>query len=193
MKIIVYKSGSVPQPIFETASLLLWDAFEERRQAGLDFKCGTFSSQDVENQLVGGGHILVAYDENERAVGTICLLEHRKGWYRYASSPNLAVLSECKRRGVARNLFSEVLKVAREEGYDFITSCTATTADSSVALHLKMGFVIYQKSFAQKPGAYDSYSFVYPLRKLRFVRLWLPRKVIYILMTSIRRIKQLFR
>jgi GNAT superfamily N-acetyltransferase len=158
---------------------------------GWIFVVGPFLLKMLRINLLGG-RILIAYDDNERAVGTICLLEHRKGRYRYDSSANLAVLSKCKRRGVGQNLFSEVLKVAREEGYDFITSCTATTADSSVALHLKMGFVIYQKSFATKPGAYDSYCFIYPLRKFRFMRLWLPRKMIYVLMTSIRRTKQLF-
>lgn len=148
MKVIAYKSDSVPQSIFNTASFLLHDAFEERRKEGLDFRCGNFSPQDVENQLArGGGRILIAYDDNEVAIGMVCLLEHRKHRYRYASHDNLAVLNKYKRRGVASRLFMEALKVAREEGYDFITSFTATTAATSVAYHQKSGFVIYQKSF----------------------------------------------
>ena len=55
MRIEVYRSGLIPQHVFETVSELLQDAFAERREQGINFKCGLFSVQDVENEFVNGG------------------------------------------------------------------------------------------------------------------------------------------
>lgn len=55
MRIEVYRSGLIPQHVFETVSELLQDAFAERREQGINFKCGLFSAQDVENEFVNGG------------------------------------------------------------------------------------------------------------------------------------------
>lgn len=57
MRIEVYRSGLIPQHVFETVSQLLQDAFAERREQGINFKCGLFSAQDVENVFVNGGGI----------------------------------------------------------------------------------------------------------------------------------------
>ena len=57
MRIQVYRSGLIPQHIFETVSELLQDAFAERREQGINFKCGLFSAQDVKNEFVNGGGI----------------------------------------------------------------------------------------------------------------------------------------
>ena len=58
MKIKVYRSDLIPQYVFETVSELLQDAFAERREQGINFKCGMFSAQDVENEFVGGVYCL---------------------------------------------------------------------------------------------------------------------------------------
>ena len=55
MKIETYKHGSIPEQVFVSVSELLHDAFEERRQQGLNFKCGLFSPEDVKAYLNGGG------------------------------------------------------------------------------------------------------------------------------------------
>lgn len=186
MRIEVYRSDLIPQRIYETVAELLHDAFAERREQGINFKCGLFSAQDVENEFVnGGGYLLLAINENEQIVGTVSLIERNKGGFRYVSHDNLAVSSLCKGKGVASNLFLEVLNVTRREGYDFITSFTATTAESSVRYHLKNGFVIYEKT----PGkGYDSYSFIYPLKRFGFMRIKPLNKIIYIILPYIRRI-----
>ena len=57
MKIKVYRSDLIPQYAFETVSELLQDAFAETREQGINFKCGLFSAQDVENEFVNGGGI----------------------------------------------------------------------------------------------------------------------------------------
>ena len=118
------------------------------------------------------------------------LIERNKGGFRYVSHDNLAVSSLCKGKGVALNLFIEVLNVARREDYDFIASFTTTTADSSVRYHLKNGFVIYEKSLGK---GYDSYSFIYPLKRFGFMRIKPLSKMIYIILPYIRRIKKILR
>ena len=42
MRIEVYRSDLIPQRIFETVAELLQDAFAERREQGINFKCGMF-------------------------------------------------------------------------------------------------------------------------------------------------------
>lgn len=191
MKIDVYRSGLIPQHVFETVSKLLHNAFAERREQGINFKCGLFSAQDVENEFINrGGYLLLAINENEQIVGTVSLIERNKGGFRYVSHDNLAVSSLSKGKGVASSLFQEVLNVARREGYDFITSFTATTADSSVRYHLKNGFVIYEMTSGK---GYDSYSFIYPLRRFGFMRIKPLSKMIYVMLTFKRRIKNLLR
>ena len=191
MRIEVYRSDLIPQRIYETVAELLQDAFAERREQGINFKCGIFSAQDVENEFVNwGGYLLLAINENEEIVGTVSLIERNKGGFRYVSHDNLAVSSLCKGKGVASNLFREVINVTKREGYDFITSFTATTADSSVRYHLKNGFVIYERT----PGkGYDSYSFIYPLKRFGFMRIKPLSKMIYVMLTFKRRIKNLLR
>ena len=191
MRIEVYRSDLIPQRIYETVAELLQDAFAERREQGINFKCGIFSAQDVENEFVNwGGYLLLAINENEQIVGTVSLIERHKGGFRYVSHDNLTVSSLCKGKGVASNLFREVINVTKREGYDFITSFTATTAESSVRYHLKNGFVIYEKT----PGkGYDSYSFIYPLKRLGFMRIKPLNKMIYIILPYIRRIIKILR
>ena len=47
MRIEVYRSDLIPQHVFEPVSELLQDAFAERREQGINFKCGIFSAQVV--------------------------------------------------------------------------------------------------------------------------------------------------
>lgn len=60
MKIDVYRSGLIPQHVFETVSKLLHNAFAERREQGINFKCGLFSAQDVENEFINRGGVFIA-------------------------------------------------------------------------------------------------------------------------------------
>ena len=55
MRIEVYRSDLIPQHVFEPVSELLQDAFAERREPGINFKCGLSSTQDVENEFVNRG------------------------------------------------------------------------------------------------------------------------------------------
>ena len=191
MNVRVIKACNLSDAVSESVSHLLHDAFEERRKQGINFKCGTFSPQDVKNEFANkGGFLLLALDEFENIVGTVSLIERAKGKYKYVSHDNLAVLSAYKGKGVASSLFKEVLSIVDVGGYDFITSFTATTANSSVLFHKKMGFVIYEKSYG---SSYDSYSFIYPLKKMRFMRFIVFNKIIYVILTLRNKIKTIFK
>lgn len=61
MRIEVYRSDLIPQRIFETVAELLQDAIAERREPGINFKCGLSSAQGVENEFVNwGGGVFIA-------------------------------------------------------------------------------------------------------------------------------------
>ncbi len=183
----IYKSGDIAPEIFETVSQLLHESFEERRNQGISFKCGSFSALDVEHEFAGmGGYLLVAEEEGI-IVGTVSLINRRKGKFTYASHDNLAVHSSCKGKGVASALFTEVLRLAQEYNLDFITSYTATNAVSSVLYHKKMGFLVIGKSFGK---GYNSYSFIYPLNCFKLLRNKPIRAVVYWVKTSIGYIKK---
>ena len=187
MIIKVYRNQTIPQEVYESVSLLLHDSFEERRCQGINFKCGTFSAADVEHEFAGkGGYLLVAEEEGS-FVGTVSLINRGKGKYKYASHDNLAVLSLCKGKGVASALFAEVLKIAKKDKLDFITSYTATNAVSSVLFHKKMGFLIWGKNYGNE---YNSYSFIYPLNSFKLLRNKPIRIAIYWVKTSIGYIKK---
>lgn len=188
IRIEVYRSGAIPPHIYITVSALLHDAFAERREQGINFQCGTFSSKDVENEFSEkGGFLLLAINDKGTAVGTVSLIEHHKGKLIYISHDNLAVSSNCKGNGIASKLFKEALNIAGYQEYDFITSFTATIAESSLAYHEKMGFIIYEKSFGKD---YNSYSFIYPLRKFKFMRLKPFSMLVYSLLTLFNKLKK---
>lgn len=191
MKIKVIKAEDISERDYMFVSQLLYDAFEERREQGINFKCGTFSPQDVKNEFANkSGYLFLALDESNKIVGTVSLIERFKGSFKYASHDNLAISSVNKGKGIASRLFREVLLVANLARYDFLTSFTATTADSSVLFHKKNGFVIYEKSYG---SSYDSYSFIYPLKKMRFMRFIVFNKIIYVILTLRNKIKTIFK
>ena len=66
--------------------------------------------------------------------------------------------------------------------YDFIASVTNPKATSSVKYHLKRGFRIFCKNFN---GNLNEYSFIYPIKKLRFLNIFIFQKIIYATATGI--------
>lgn len=124
--------------------------------------------------------MLVAKDGNA-IIGTLMLTFREKGFSSYASTDNVAVINSYKGKGIAGLLFQEALKISKENNLDFINSFTATEAGSSIRYHLKMGFVIYEKSFGK---IRNSYSFIYPICKYSFLKCAPIRKMVYILNTT---------
>lgn len=181
MKTIVYKSGEIPSHVYRDVSSLLQDSFAERRSQGINFKCGTFSPQDVETEFNTGGYLICVYNDDNELVATVSLLNRFKRNKKYAAHDNLAVASSCKGQGLASVVFKEVMVLAKELNLDFLSSSTATTATSSVAYHKKKGFVIYQKSYGR---GYNSYNYILPLRSMQYLKCNLIRIPLYLLLTA---------
>lgn len=55
MEVIVYKSGTVPSDVYDAVADILHDAFQERTEQGIVFNCGSYSAQDIENELLANG------------------------------------------------------------------------------------------------------------------------------------------
>jgi len=124
--------------------------------------------------------VLLIAKDSSIIIGTLMINFRKKGFLHYASHNNLAVASCYKGKGIASLLFQEALRIAKENNLDFINSFTATAAESSNRYHLKMGFVIYGKSFGK---IRNSYSFIYPLRTYNFLRCLPVCKMVYIAYT----------
>lgn len=187
MKIETYKSGSIPEHVFESVSELLHDAFEERRQQGLNFQCGLFSPEDVKAYLNERGILLVCYDDYNIPVGTLTLIPRVKGEMSYLSHDNLAISNDCKGQGIATKLFYKMMEIAKDMDVDFISSTTATTARSSVIYHQKRGFKIRQKSFGH---SYNAYNFILPIKRFNWLKVEPLRLCIYAIFTLKNMIKK---
>ncbi len=186
MRTIIYRGADTSDFICESISLLLKESFEERRLQGINFGCGSYNAQDVKKCLRRGGVIICIYD-NENLIGTCTLIERAKGCFRYVGHENLAIANSYKGKGIASQIFNEVLNLAKDNHWDFISSCTATAAISSIKYHLKVGFVVTGKSYGKD---YDSYSFIYPLKKLRFLRIRFFSRCVYYISTVLRYIRK---
>lgn len=188
MQIKAYRSETVTRELALQISSLLQESFEERRSQGIDFKCGHFSAEDVLSVLKTGcgGWQLVAF-EDDTIVGTLSLIERKKGMFLYASHDNLAISNNMKGKGVASKIFEEALRISKENNYDFLVSFTATNAISSVKYHKRVGFIIYAKNYGLN---YDSYSFLYPLRRLKIMRLPIVNRFVYAIVTFVGYIKK---
>lgn len=184
--VVSYKNTNIPADVYVTVTNILHDAFEERLQQGLDFKCGRFTPEDLKSDLSGQSYLFIAMDENDCPVGTVSLKIRCKMGFVYGGYENLAVISDYKGKSVAAVLTDELIRKSKELNLMFITSSTACNAHSSVRFHQKKGFRIYMRSFGKK---YNSYNFILPLKKLKLLKIELLRKVIYVIMTSIAYLK----
>lgn len=188
MLIKAYRSETITTELASHVSSLLHESFEERRSQGIDFKCGHFSADDVINEFRDrGGYLLIA-SEDDIIVGTLSLIERKKGRFIYASHDNLAVSSSMKGKGVARRLFDEALRISKDKNYDFLVSFTAVNAISSVKYHRRVGFIIYSKNFGVN---YDSYSFIYPIKRFKELRSPIINRPIYALATCVGYLKNI--
>lgn len=188
MKIVKYKSSQIPENVYSIVSNLLYDAFEERRLQNINFRCGVFTPVDVKKDLVGENYLLLVYNDDGVPMGTASLKIRQKFFCNYGTFENLGVASSFKRKGVGSILAKERIKIAKELNLDFLTSCTATNAESSVHYHLKMGFVIFGKNYGK---GYNSYSFIYPIKKFKLLRIAPFRWMIFTVKTGLGIVKKI--
>ena len=120
--VVSYKNTNIPADVYVTVTNILHDAFEERLQQGLDFKCGRFTPEDLKSDLSGQSYLFIAMDENDCPVGTVSLKIRRKMGFVYGGYENLAVISDYKGKSVAAVLTDELMRSfgKKYNSYNFI-------------------------------------------------------------------------
>lgn len=106
---------------------------------------------------------------------------HKKG-YNYISHDYLGTILEYKGKGVASMMFNKLQEVCNIHSYEFIVSVTHPRAISSVQYHCKRGFRILCKNYR---GKSCSYSFIYPIKKFKFLNNPNIQSVVYVLISGI--------
>lgn len=162
-KINVYSPpvGNLP---FEDISLLLKDAFAERLEAGLNFRCANYSQEDVKRYFGGESWVILAFDEENKPIGMLKLSIHKLGPFKFGTHGIVAVSSKMKGQGIGKNMFSYLEEIALTQNLAFIISDTAEQAISSVIYHEKMGFRQY--AYKKYPNrTYRSLKFIKTYKK----------------------------
>ncbi len=89
--------------------------------------------------------IYFAAFENDRIVGTVCLITNERVKTRHrATVVSVYVYPECRGQGVGKMLMSAVIEKAKEMGFiEQIELTVVTSEEPALALYKKMGFEIY--------------------------------------------------
>lgn len=190
MKVIVYKATNIPEDTFVWVSEIFKDACREREKQGIHFSFGSFKPNDIKAYYGNGGGYLIVAQDVMRMCGALMVMSRTKGPIKYISHDYLGIADDYKGKGVASLMFSELLDLCRNESYDCIVSVTNPKALSSVKYHCKNGFRIYCLKYN---GKGSSYSFIYPIKKFRFINISLFRNIIYYFLTGISYLKNRFR
>lgn len=169
----------IPTPLpYREFSLLLRDAFAERKDAGLNFACASFDQEDVKNHLSNNAVVFGAYQDNVLVGMNVLNSIRDKFGIRFGTHELLAVANNVKHQGIGSALFKELVREAKSLKLDFILSDTAEQATSSIKYHEKNGFLIYGKSH-YVGRTYDSVNFILPLTfKGRLLSSWIGRKIL---------------
>lgn len=123
---------------------LIRSSFVERKEQRLNMDGCFITSEKIKDVIDGGNDIVLAFDnESNELVGAdiVEVKSYRGGYYLY--NWITAVCPRSKGKHVASIMMDEVKNYAMKNHCDYIWSCTATNATSSVKFHLKNGFRIY--------------------------------------------------
>lgn len=168
---------SHPLPYSELVTLLK-DAYSERLEAGLNFACASFDSEDLKKHLSENAIVFGAFKDGKLVGMNVLNSIRKKCGFKFGTSEFGAIATSHKRQGIGYRLFLERIKEARKQKLDFILSDTAVPATSAILYHKKVGFIEYGHS--HYPGrTYESINFILPLTfKGRLLSNWLGRKIL---------------
>lgn len=141
---------------------LIQESFKERLQQGVNFTCSSYTLDQFKKQAAGS-IIVTAEDADGVMMGTVTITPKKKFGHRYAYHKHLAISSNFKKQGIGTKLEKFVEQIAFAYDVDFLTSSTATVAESSVRFHKKNGFK-KRKYVAYECTNYDSYEFIKPIK-----------------------------
>lgn len=140
---VVIKKKDETDISYDQIVKLMHDAFEERLQQGLNFKC-SFMTVDEFKRNTQNSTILVAINEESNEFLGFGVVSVRKGRIRgkYAFVQDLSVSPKVKRCGIGSKLERMSECVAQNSGCKYMECTTAVDAESSVKYHLKQGYKI---------------------------------------------------
>lgn len=143
----------------EQLLFLIKEAFRERKDVGLNYRCLTLSMDGFLKEI-RDSEILVAIDGD---TGTICgctilLLRQDKDGSRFGREKHTSVHPDYKEKGIGSMLITALREKAVENQCEYIVCSTAVEAVSAVKVHLKNGYhIVGLKSY--KMTNYYSYLF----------------------------------
>lgn len=137
-------------------------AFQERKDAGLNYMCLSASISDFVLEIKDA-YVLVAMDveKNELCGCSILKVEKNKLGVLHGREKHTAVSPNYKGQGVGSKLIDTLKCKAIELGCDYLTCTTAVSAKSAVAVHVKNGYqIVGLKSFRQT----NYYSYIFRMQ-----------------------------
>lgn len=99
----------------------------------------TFPEEDYDYEAMKDSHFFVGAYLGERRVG---LAIYEKPWNRWLYLSDLKVCREARRLGVARRLLEEGMAIAREEGYQGVSTICQDNNLNAALFYLRTGFQI---------------------------------------------------
>ncbi len=178
MEIVVDNLDNTDFSLDQVAELM-HDAFRERVEQGLNLGGATIEVEELK-QCQEKGAIFVAYGaEDKQMLGAVVIYLKRNLFGKeFWLHDFVGVSSSAKRLGIGSKMLEKCVEYAKQQGAEFIESCTAVKATSSVNWHLKNGFRIV-KYASYKDKNYFSYVFRLQLRKPSFWNCGLFRAVVF--------------
>ncbi len=146
----------------EQLYVLIKSAFQERKEAGLNYVCLSMTMPEFLKELESAKP-LVAIKETGALCGCtiLKLLRNRKGVL-YGLEMHTSVSPESKNLGIGSLLIKAIITKAKELGCDYICCSTAVSARSAIRVHLKNGYRIVGMASYKKTNYY-SYKFRYSI------------------------------
>lgn len=157
-------NGTLDDTLYEILYSLMKNAFKEREDQGLIFKCTQFSFSEFKKDLDGKMLIIAKRKEgNEvKIVGFQKFIIEKD----YIDTGLIAVSPGNKRLGIGSLIFLRLKKTAYENNCKYMIADTAINATSSVNWHIKNGY------FRYKLRSYPSTNYYSVVFRLQIEKHW---------------------
>lgn len=151
----------------EQLFMLIREAFQERKVAGLNYVCLSMTVHEFLKELENSiPYVAIDRDNNTFCGCTILKILKDKKSLLYGLEMHTSVNPIYKNRGVGSMLIQAIKEKATEKGCSYLYCSTAISAKSAIKVHLKNGYKIVGLASYSKTNYY-SYRFrlqILPLR-----------------------------
>ena len=119
---------------------LMLAAFQERKDAGLNYLCLSMTPDDFAENMRPAYTVVAVDEDRDRLCGFAAVKVFDKNGHKYAKAKHIAILPEYKGKGIGSRLVAIIRDYAKDAGCEYIFGTTAVAANSAVAVHLKHGY-----------------------------------------------------